>query len=91
MVPLVFTAASLITFSNVILNSRQTNASPCRIPFLTLMSSDNLFCTLNRHRVLFILALTKAISFRGTCISSMAASRLRLFMLSNAALKSIKS
>ena len=40
MVPLTFTAASLITFSNAILNSKQANASSCRTPFLTLMGSD---------------------------------------------------
>jgi hypothetical protein len=34
MVPLVFIAASLITFSNAMLNSKQANASPCQTPFL---------------------------------------------------------
>ena len=79
---LIFTAASLIIFSYAILNSRQSSASPCRTPFLTLMRSDNLFYILTRHWVLFIVALTKAISFRGIFISSMAACRLRLCMLS---------
>ena len=41
MVPFIFTAASLMTLSNAMLNSRQANASPCRTPFLTLMGSDN--------------------------------------------------
>ena len=43
MVPVIFTAVSLITFSNAILNSKQANASPSRTPFLTLMGFDNLF------------------------------------------------
>ena len=49
MVPFIFTAASLITISNAILNNRQANASPCQTPFLTLMGSENLFCILTRH------------------------------------------
>jgi len=49
MVPLILTAASLITFANAILNSQQANASPCRTPFLTVMGSVNLFCILTRH------------------------------------------
>ena len=89
MVPLIFTAASLITFSNAILNSSQANASPCRTPFLTLMGSEILFCILTRHWVLFVVPLTKTISFCGIFSSSMAAYRQRLSMLSYAARKSI--
>ena len=58
-----FKAASLTTFPNATLNSRQANASPCRIPFLILMGAENLFWILTRHWVLFIVVLIKAISF----------------------------
>jgi hypothetical protein len=36
-----FTAASLITFSSAILNSKLANSYPCRTPFLILIGSDN--------------------------------------------------
>jgi len=63
MAPLVFTATSLTTFSNAILNNKKANASPCRTPFLTLMGSDNLSCILTRYLALFIVALTRARGF----------------------------
>ena len=43
MVPVIFTAASLLTFSNAILNSKQSIASPCQSAFLTLMGSGLAF------------------------------------------------
>jgi len=85
-----FRAASLTTFSSATLNNRQASASPYRIPFFMLMGAENLFCILTRHWVLFIVALTKAISFCGMFISPMAAYRRLLSILSYAALKSIK-
>jgi uncharacterized membrane protein YcgQ (UPF0703/DUF1980 family) len=90
MASILFTAASLIFFSNATLNSRLPIASPCGTTFLTLMGSENLFYILNRHWVLFIVALTKAIRFCGIFSSSMAAYRRRLPILSYAALKPIK-
>jgi hypothetical protein len=48
-VPLVFIVASLITFSNAILNNRQANAPPCQTPLLKVMGSDDLFFIFTRH------------------------------------------
>ena len=44
MVPAIFTATSVITFSEAILNSKQAIAPPCRTAFLTLMGSGLAFC-----------------------------------------------
>lgn len=57
MVPLVFRAACLKTFTNAMLNSKQANLSACRTPFFMLIGSDNLFCIVTQ------LYFTKAISF----------------------------